>query len=184
MSQTVYRLTSRTGFQALQPFTEPIPTARPHELLVKVKSVSLNFRDIAIATSKYPPAAPLKENVVPCSDMAGEVVALGEDVDPSLWRIGDAIVSPNDQTLMYGVVQDMLHALGGPIDGVLSEYVVVPAYSAIKIPASLGTGNSDGVQRDFSQWAASVSTLSTVWNCFYGNTPLKPGDTVLILGMD
>lgn len=71
-SQTVFRFTSRDGFEGLQEFKEPIPTVGKYEVLVKVRSVAINFRDIAIAKSAYP--LPVKDHVIPCSDMAGEIV--------------------------------------------------------------------------------------------------------------
>jgi len=56
-SQTVFRLAHRNGFSGFQPRSEPIPEIESHELLIKVRSVTLNFRDIAISTSKYPSLA-------------------------------------------------------------------------------------------------------------------------------
>lgn len=171
--QTVFRLTSRNGFDGLQAFQEPIPTARAHEVLVKIRSVGLNYRDVAIATSTYP--LPVKDNVIPCSDMAGEVAELGEGV--TSFSIGDAVISILNSTLLYGTLKDVVdggsETFGGPKDGMLREYIALPAHAIIKLPKS---------SHGFIQWAAMVCTGSTVWNAFYGNTPLKPGDTVLVLG--
>ncbi|KIW99525.1 uncharacterized protein Z518_11264 [Rhinocladiella mackenziei CBS 650.93] len=168
-SQTVFRLTSRNGFDGLQAFTEPIPSAGKHEVLVKVRSVALNYRDIAIATSKYP--LPVKDDVIPCSDMAGQVTQAGDLVDEI--SVGDAVVVPGSLALLYGPLKDALNTLGGPKDGVLREYIVVPAHAVVKLPNS---------SHSFNQWAALVTTGSTAWNAFYGYTPLKPGQTVLVLG--
>lgn len=86
MPQTVFRINGeRTSVRNLKAFNEPIPEPAKHEILIKVHAVSLNFRDIAIATSQYP--FPVKDSVVPCSDAAGEVVQIGEGVK------GVAIVS-------------------------------------------------------------------------------------------
>lgn len=168
-SQTVFRLTSRNGFQGLQAFKEPIPTAGKHEVIVKVRSVALNYRDIAIATSTYP--LPVKDAVVPCSDMAGEIVEVGEAVQG--WSVGDAVISPIDASLLYGPCKDTTSTFGGAKDGMLREYIALPAHILIKLPKS---------SHDFKQWSALVGTGSTVWNTFYGNQTLKPGDTVLLLG--
>lgn len=70
-TQTVFRLSSRDGFDGLQVFKEPIPSVDKYEVLIRVRSVALNYRDIAIATSTY--LLPIKDQVVPCSDVAGEV---------------------------------------------------------------------------------------------------------------
>ena len=168
-SHTIYRLTSRTGFDGLQAFREPRPAAGKHEVLVKVRSVALNYRDIAIAKGIYP--LPVKENVVPCSDMAGEVVQVGDGVHDFI--VGDRVTAPVSLVVLYGPVKDEENSLGGPVDGVLGEYMVLPAHATIKLPRS---------SHSFSDWAGAVTTAYTVWNAFYGSAPLKPGQTVLVLG--
>jgi NADPH:quinone reductase-like Zn-dependent oxidoreductase len=81
MSQTVIRIDGpRTSVRKLKAFQEDIPVPTKHEVLIKVHSVSLNYRDIGVATSGYP--FPVKENVVPCSDAAGVVVEVGEGEEP------------------------------------------------------------------------------------------------------
>lgn len=170
-SQTVFRLASRDGFDGLQAFTEPIPTVDKYEVLVKVRSVALNYRDVAIATSTCP--LPVKDQVIPCSDMAGEVAKVGGLVNG--FSVGDSVLAPLNPSLLYGPLKDASDTFGGPKDGMLREYIALPAYAIIKLPRS---------SHSFTQWAAMVCTGSTVWNAFIGNTPLKPGDTVLLLGMD
>jgi NADPH:quinone reductase-like Zn-dependent oxidoreductase len=64
--QTVYRITERKGIDYIQDFQEDIPKINQHEVLIKIHAVSLNYRDLAIVTNKYPP--PLKDHVIPCSD--------------------------------------------------------------------------------------------------------------------
>ncbi len=168
--QTVFRLTSRNCFDGIQAFQEPIPTISNHELLIKVRSVALNYRDVAIATSTYP--LPVKDHVIPCSDMAGEVAQVGALVKG--FSIGDPVLAPINPSLLYGTLKDASDTFGGPKDGVLREYIAVPAHAIIKLPNS---------SRSFSQWAAVVTTGSPVWNAFSGNKSLKPGETVLLLGM-
>ncbi|KAH7020228.1 hypothetical protein EDB80DRAFT_870819 [Ilyonectria destructans] len=168
-SHTVYRLTSRDGFDGLQAFTEPIPTAGKYEILVKVRSVALNYRDVAIATSKYP--APVKDQVIPCSDMAGEVVQVGDLVDG--FSVGDSVISPVSHVMLYGPAKSHLHTLGGLKDGVLREYMALPAHAIIKLPKS---------SHSFTQWASMITTAGTAWNALYEYAPLKPGQTVLVLG--
>ena len=167
--QQVIRITERNGFDGIKSFTEKVPKAGKHEVLVKVRSVSLNYRDIAVATSKYP--APTKDNVVPASDAAGEIVEVGEGVTG--FSVGDQVVSPVDQTNLYGPLQNWVNALGAPVDGVLREYIIIPASAVVKLPES---------SLSWAQWSALVGTGSTVWNVLYGNIPLRPGQTVLFLG--
>lgn len=170
-TQTVYRLASRGSFEGLQPVQEPIPQAGKYEVLVRVRSVALNFRDIAIAKDIFP--LPVKDNLVPCSDMAGEVVQVGELVRD--FSIGDRVIAPVSLIVLYGPVKDEDNSLGGSVDGVLQQYIVLPAHATVKLPCSSHT---------FSDWAATVTTAYTVWNAFYGCQPLKPGQTVLLLGLN
>lgn len=173
-TQTVFRLTSKIGLEGIQASQEPIPTADKYEVLIKVRSVSLNYRDIAIANDTYP--LPTQDNVIPCSDMAGEVIQIGNLVKG--FAVGDGVLTPINPTLLYGLLKDSTgdagsDTFGGPTDGFLREYIAVPAHAVIKLPKS---------SRSFTQWACLPTTGSTAWNSFYGNTPLKPGDTVLLLG--
>ncbi len=169
-THTVFRLAHRTNFSGIQPFTEPIPTPFANEVLLKVHAVSLNYRDILIARSEYP--FPMDDNIVPCSDMAGEVVDVGDFV--SHLAKGDKVILPLSLDLLYGHVKDMSSTLGGPKDGVLREYIVVPGHVVIKIPAA--------AKQSWEQWASLVTTGSTVWNAFYGGKSLLPGMSVLVQG--
>ncbi|KAF2709329.1 putative zinc-containing alcohol dehydrogenase [Pleomassaria siparia CBS 279.74] len=170
-TQTVFRITLKDGIDGIRAFQEPIPSAGPYEVLVKIHSVALNYRDIAIATSTY--ILPTRDHVIPISDMAGEVVQVGERVDGL--AVGDGVIPPVIASYMYGGFKQGHDddGYGSVADGMLREYVVLPATALVKLPqSSLG----------FAQWAAVCGTGSTVWNAFYGNTALKPGDTVLLQG--
>lgn len=173
-TQTVFRLTSRNGPDGLQAFQEPVPTAAKYEVLVKIRSVSLNYRDIAIANSTYPQA--VKDQLIPCSDMAGEVVQVGDAVTG--FSVGDGVITPVSTSLLYGPVRaptgKSYDSWGGLSDGMLREYVAIPAHMAIKLPES---------SHSFTQWSCLPGTVSTVWNAFYGNKRLMPGDIVLLQGM-
>jgi NADPH:quinone reductase-like Zn-dependent oxidoreductase len=169
-SQTVYRVTLKDGIDGIHAFKEPIPKAGHYEVLIKVHSVALNYRDIAIASSKYP--LPIRDQVIPTSDMAGEVVGLGELVDG--FSIGDWVIPPISASYLYGPFKEGVDAYGSVTDGMLREFVVLPAHILIKLPKST---------LSFNQWASVVCTGATVWNAFYGNMPLKPGDTVLLQGI-
>ncbi|KAJ7726607.1 chaperonin 10-like protein, partial [Mycena olivaceomarginata] len=91
----------------------PLSALKANEVLVKTHAVSLQFRDLMIASGKYPGNLP--RNLVPCSDMAGEVIAVGEGVKE--WKAGDR--------------------LGGSVQGVLTEYRAFPAQALVEIPDHL-----------------------------------------------
>ncbi|TFY58949.1 hypothetical protein EVJ58_g6092 [Rhodofomes roseus] len=150
-----YRLLKPEGFDKLTLTEASIRTPKSTEVLVKVHAVSLQFRDLVIAKGQYPLGQ--KDNVVPGSDLAGEILAVGDSVTGWGRDTTDAIKNTG---------------LGGPIDGVLTEYKILPAHSLVKIP--------DG-------WSyVEASTLPcaavTAYNALLGVNPLKGGDTVLVLG--
>lgn len=164
----VYRLPKRTSFRDLAASDEPIPPCSKYEVLVRVRSISLNYRDLVIANSQYP--FTIKDNVVPCSDVAGEVADAGEATS---FKKGDKVVSTFDISNLYGMQRDWEHGLGGPVDGVLREYALLPAASIVKLPES---------SLSFAQWACLPCAGVTAWNALYGIAPMKPGQTVLCQG--
>lgn len=100
----VYLLPKRTSFRDLAVSEEPIPSSSRYEILVRVRSVSLNHRDLVIANSQYP--FTIKDNVVPCSDVAGEVADPGEATS---FKKGDKLVSTFDISNLYGMQRDWEH---------------------------------------------------------------------------
>ncbi|RAL07385.1 zinc-dependent alcohol dehydrogenase family protein [Aspergillus homomorphus CBS 101889] len=128
-----------------------------HEVLSRVHSVSLNFRNIAVATSQYPFS--VKHRV-------------GEGVKK--FTPGDRGLATFELANLYGQQANWENGQGAPTDGVLREYISIPAASVVKIP-------KDSPQ-SFSEWSALVCTGVTVWNALYGNMPLRPGQNVLCLG--
>jgi NADPH:quinone reductase-like Zn-dependent oxidoreductase len=167
----VFRLQSPTGFHNIKEIHEARPSIEAHEVLVKIRAVALNFRDIAISVGQYP--FPTKENVVPGSDSAGEVVEVGSSVYD--FSNGDYVINTFDPTHFFGPMKDGTQSFGGPKDGVLREYVAFPATALAKIPQNSGLS--------FSQMASLVGTGVTAWNALYGNIPLKPGQIVLFQGV-
>lgn len=168
-TQTVYRLLS-TAPRQIKPFQEPIPQTGPGEVLVKVKSVSLNYRDLVILSGEYP--RPAKEGVVPCSDASGIIVSVGSEVE-SL-AVGDKVIGNFNIRHMYGPSTTFKYALGADVDGALREYMVFQEMAVTKIP--------DGDGHSWDELAGLPCAGVTAWNCLYGNIPLKPGQTVLLQG--
>jgi NADPH:quinone reductase-like Zn-dependent oxidoreductase len=134
---------------------------------VNGRGISPNYRDIIIASGTYP--FPVKDQVVPCSDAAGEVVEIGSLVE--VLEIGDRVVANFDVSNLYGPQRDWQHCHGGPIDGMLRQYIALPGNAVAKIPK-----NS---KLSLTQMASLVCTGTAAWNALYGNIPLRPGQTVL-----
>lgn len=158
------------SIDALKHVQRPVPSARRGEILIRVRAVSLNYRDLAILAGVYMPT--LAMPFVPCSDACGEVVALGEDV--VRFSVGDRVAPVYTQGWRAGLPtpdQRARQTLGGPLDGVLQEYIVVPAEDAVAVPRHL---------TDAQASTLPIAAL-TAWTVLAeGN--IKPGMTVLIQG--
>jgi NADPH:quinone reductase-like Zn-dependent oxidoreductase len=168
--QKVYRLAKQEGFQSIAPHTEPIPSPTKLEVLLKIKALSLNFRDLAIAKGTYP--FPVKPDVVPISDCSAEVLEVREGV--SEVETGDRVIVTFDPTNLYGPQKDWNNGYGGPKDGFLCEYAVVPASAVVRIPKESTMG--------WPQLASLVCTGTTVWNALFGPVSVRPGQVVLVQG--
>jgi NADPH:quinone reductase-like Zn-dependent oxidoreductase len=170
-TQKVFRLQSRDSHHFIKQHSETVPTINSHEVLIKIRAISLNYRDIAVVNGIYP--FPVKDQVIPCSDAAGEIIKVGSDVGDL--KVGDHVVAVFDGSNLYGPQKDWNHGHGGPIDGFLCEFTALPATSVVRIP--------EAAALTFPQMAALVCTGTTAWNALYGNVPLRPGQTVLFQGM-
>ncbi|KAH9852963.1 NAD-P-binding protein [Lenzites betulinus] len=167
----LYRLPKVDGFHNLTLGEEPVPKIKTTEVLVKVHAVSLQFRDLAVATGQYPLGQ--KDNVVPGSDLAGEIIAVGSDV--THWRVGDRVSSNFATDHIFGdaTPETKETGLGAPIDGVLTEYKVLPAHALVSIPEHL----------NYEEASTLPCAAVTAYNALLGGpNPLKGGDTVLVQG--
>ncbi|KAF7791559.1 hypothetical protein EIP86_002575 [Pleurotus ostreatoroseus] len=160
-SRAIDNLTTRS-------FTVPKPKA--NQVLVKIHAASLNYRDLTIAYGQYPGGA--HDDLVPCSDGSGEVVAVGEDVKK--WKAGDRVCANFAIDHISGETNPEIQqtALGGSIDGTLTEYQVFPDYSLVRIPDYLS----------YEEAATLPCAAVTAWNALQGPTQVKPGDFVLVQG--
>ncbi|KZT21274.1 NAD-P-binding protein [Neolentinus lepideus HHB14362 ss-1] len=129
-----------------------LPPPKAGEVLVKIIAVSLH--------DTYPLGC--KDNVVPGSDMAGEIIAVGSDVDG--FKKGDRVCANFALDHVFGDVNEKIKntGLGAPIDGVLTEYKSFPAYVRFH--------------------SAMRCAALTAYNALMGPVPLKAGDIVLVQG--
>jgi NADPH:quinone reductase-like Zn-dependent oxidoreductase len=158
------------GIDALVPVDRPDPRPAYRQVLVKVKACSLNFRDLAIARGSY--RVPVRENLIPLSDGAGEVLEMGPGV--TRVKVGDRIAGNFFQRWSGGAPAADAHksALGGDIDGMLTEYAVLEEDGVVKIPAHLS----------LEEGATLPCAAVTVWHAMVEHAGLKAGDTVLLQG--
>ncbi len=167
----LYRLPQTAGIDSLTLAETDVPKPGPFQVLVRLRAASLNFRDLAVASGKYM-MSKLPADLVPLSDGAGEVVELGAGV--TRVKAGDRVCGIFMQSWMGGDMEpaDGHSALGGAIDGVLSEYRVFDERSLVHVPAHLS----------FEQAATLPCAAVTAWNALFGLHPLVAGQTVLVLG--
>ncbi len=158
------------GIDALQLVERAEPKPAYRQVLVKVKACSLNFRDFAIARGSY--RMGVRENVVPLSDGAGEVVEIGPGV--TRVKVGDRVAGNFFQRWSGGEPSADAHksALGGGIDGMLAEYVALEEDGVVKIPRHLS----------LEEGATLPCAAVTVWHAMFEHAKLKAGDTVLLQG--
>jgi NADPH:quinone reductase-like Zn-dependent oxidoreductase len=158
------------GIDALVQVERPDPKPDYRQVLVRVKACSLNFRDLAIARGSY--RIPVRENIIPLSDGAGEVVEIGPGV--TRLKVGDRVAGNFFQRWSGGVPALDAHrsALGGGIDGMLADHAVLEEDGAVKIPPHLS----------LEEGATLPCAGVTVWNAMMEHAKLKAGATVLLQG--
>lgn len=160
---------SSFGIDSLDFVERPTPTPGPGEVLVGVRAVSFNYRDLMMIKGLYNPKMALPR--IPCSDGAGEVVAVGAGV--TLWKPGDRVAGIFMQNWLDGplTAAKSRGALGGDIDGMLADYVVLQETGLVPIPEHLS----------FQEAATLPCAAVTAWNALAAGD-LRPGSTVLIQG--
>jgi len=148
----------------------PVRQPAAHEVLVRVHAASLNRRDIYVMRGQYP--GPQRPNLVPLSDGAGEVVAVGDGV--ARFRKGDRVASIFFQQWIDGRAKPeyLGSSLGGAIDGMLSQYVTLPESGLVKIPKYLS----------YEEAATLPCAGVTAWNGLVTRGHTQPGDYVLLIG--
>ncbi|KAF8165601.1 hypothetical protein B0H34DRAFT_831719 [Crassisporium funariophilum] len=165
-----YRLTKIGSYNSLSLVQTEIPKLRANEVLVKVHAVSLQYRDLNVAKGEY--GIKLPDNLVPCSDMSGEVLAIGADVKD--WKKGDRVCANFATDHIYGDLDARIQAtsLGAQAQGVLTQYRAFPAHSLVAIPEHLS----------FEEASTLPCAALTAYNGLHGPVPIKAGDYVLVLG--
>jgi NADPH:quinone reductase-like Zn-dependent oxidoreductase len=148
---------------------QPKPAPGPGQVLVKMKAWSLNYRDLLVAGGRYGDKTP---GIVPLSDGAGEVEAVGEGV--TRVKPGDRVAGCFFQTWLGGRFEMKHHAsaMGGDAPGVLAEYAVLSQDGVVKLPQHLS----------FEEGACLPCAGLTAWCALTQRGGLQSGDTVLALG--
>ena len=149
----------------------------PNEVIVKLRAASVNHIDIWVRLGATGIAIPMPH--ILGGDGAGVIFEVGGEV--SNVRPGDAVclylfsgcgqcefcLSHRDFMCVY------VRALGERLDGTYAEYVRLPAENCFPIPAGMS----------FAEAAAFPLVFVTVWRMLITNARLRPGETILIIGI-
>lgn len=165
-----YELKGDFGFENLVKSDRVVPEPGKDEVLVDIKAVSINYRDLMMIQGKYNPNQSLP--LIPFSDACGEVVEVGNSVDR--FETGDRVAPIFAQEWQRGELSKEMRrsTLGGPLDGTLTQKRVFPQESLISVPEHLT-----------DEEAATLPCAGvTAWNALTSGDSLQAGETVLLLG--
>lgn len=166
-----YVIPEPRGIDSLTLVERPDPVPGPRQVLVRVRATSLNYRDLLTIEAKYARSAP-KADLIPLSDGAGEVVSIGPHV--TRVKVGDRVAGCFMQRWFGGAMGDgaMASAMGGAIDGMLTELAVLDEEGVVKLPDHLG----------FEEGATLPCAAVTAWHALVEIGKIKAGDVVQIQG--
>ena len=167
----VFQIQDDWGMDHLQLSTRPVPKAAPGQVLLRMKAASLNYRDLVVPMRGYGShtgTLPL----IPLSDGVGEVVEAGAGVTRA--KVGDRVCPNFAQAWISGepTPERLSRSLGGPVDGTMAEYMLLPEEGVVKVPAHLS-----------DEQAASLPCAAlTAWSAIVTHDNLGPGSRVLVQG--
>lgn len=166
-----YRFERLESLNDLTASDEAMPVPQRGELLVRVHAVALNYRDLSMVLGNYVHQA--KAGLIPCSDAAGEVVAVGEGV--TAYAAGDRVVSTFHRRWFGGRPPFAIgrsESYGSEVDGWLVQYKAVSQESVVRLPAGLS----------YEEGATLPCAGTTAFSALSGPYPVRAGQTVLTLG--
>lgn len=168
-----YHITGSGGLDALQQVELAEPKPGPGEVAVEMRAWSLNYRDLVMPQGGYVRNHKVKTDppLVPLSDGAGEVIAVGSGV--TRLQVGDRVAANFFTEWVDGDLTDeqISSALGGAADGVLAERVCLNERAWVRIPRN----------HSFAEAATLPCAAVTAWQALMLGG-LQPGQSVLLLG--
>jgi NADPH:quinone reductase-like Zn-dependent oxidoreductase len=165
-----YEIGDQAGLGSLRRVERPDPVAGAGEVVIDVRAVCLNHRDLLIVSGGYGPRR--AETRVPVSDGVGAIAAIGPGVTG--WSLGDRVTCVHFAGWLGGAFAPtaFAHDLGVSHDGWLADKIVVPAAALVRVPDSLTDAQAAPLP------AAGV----TAWNALVEVGAIKAGDLVFALG--
>jgi NADPH:quinone reductase-like Zn-dependent oxidoreductase len=164
-----FHLVAGSGAFHLTQRSRDITEPAAWQVLIRIGAAGLNYRDLLTLQD----TASNREGLIPLSDGAGSVVAVGAGV--TRWKAGDRVSANFFPTWQGGAFSPTALATalgGGQTDGMLSEYVVVDAAALVAIPEHLS----------LAQAATLPCAAVTAWHALFERGRLQAGETVLVQG--
>lgn len=165
-----YRFDSFDSLEELRLRDEADPRPQRGEVLVRVRAVSLNFRDLAMLRGRYPRKC--VPGLIPVSDAAGEVVEVGEGVQA--FKVGDRVMGAFHPRWFGGEMPSTIQtdSYGAENDGWLCELKAVSQEAVVRLPDALS----------YEEAATLPCAGLTAWTALTGPAPIRAGHTVLVQG--
>lgn len=160
------------GLDQLKLVELPEPTPGPGEVLVRMRAVSLNYRDVLMMRGIYGRGASTGGAIIPFSDGCGVVEAVGEGV--TRFKPSDRVATMFFQGWIAGppTLEKLSTALGWPIPGAGREFGVFSQEGLSKVPEFLTD----------EEVATLPCAALTAWRALFEDARPKPGDTVVLQG--
>jgi NADPH:quinone reductase-like Zn-dependent oxidoreductase len=150
---------------------DELPTPGPRQALVRVHASSVNQRDLMVARG-FPAGGPPRPGLIPLSDGAGSVVAVGEGT--TRVAVGTRVAAAFRQGWIDGasLSAQSCNDLGAGLDGMLTEYAVFSEEGLVTLPQHLS----------YEEGATLPCAALTAWNALFVKNSVGPGDVVLTQG--
>ena len=165
----VWQIAREWSIEGMELVERSDPDAGAGQITVRMRAASLNYRDLLMVQGK---GGAYKLPLIPFSDGAGDVVAVGEGV--TRVSVGDRVCPMFFQTWFDGgpSASNRRLALGGTLPGVLQELRVLDAEGVSRTPDHL----------TFAEAATLPCAGLTAWRALFEEAAVRPGHTVLVQG--
>ncbi|HSG55598.1 MAG TPA: NAD(P)-dependent alcohol dehydrogenase, partial [Paracoccaceae bacterium] len=167
----VFQIEGDWGMANLRLSDRPKPVPGPGQILIKMHMAALNARDLIVPERGYGRATG-ELPLIPLSDGVGEVVETGPGV--TCVAVGDRVCPTYFQNWIAGDPSPaaFASALGGPLDGVMADYVCLSQEGVVKVPAYLTDAEA----------ATLPCAALTAWSAIVTHGQTRAGHRILVQG--